>query len=220
MWSFLFHYILAVHRQIRLGQKGKNEKCWKSSATEGSVCAIQSDYYRGEKLFDRWVERRGGDEKPQEQEKRMTSPFCHSCELAPLCFMEIGIDEDTRVTKNREHVRACRINKSWSQIDKNAPPPRLNSTDLSVLRMLCRTHSPALCSLLWSLNLFATWRGVNLSEATTAQNLLLTTVGLILALMEKLLFSYGEPKQRSFSNWRTCTMLDMRQQLLLNGESK
>lgn len=220
MWSFLFHYILAVHRQIRLGQKGKNEKCWKSSATEGSVCAIQSDYYRGEKLFDRWVERRGGDEKPQEQEKRMTSPFCHSCELAPLCFMEIGIDEDTRVTKNREHVRACRINKSWSQIDKNAPPPGLNSTDLSVLRMLCRTHSPALCSLLWSLNLFATWRGVNLSEATTAQNLLLTTVGLILALMEKLLFSYGEPKQRSFSNWRTCTMLDMRQQLLLNGESK
>lgn len=164
--------------------------------------------------------KKGGDEKPQEQEKRMTSPFCHSCELAPLCFMEIGIDEDTRVTKNREHVRACSINKSWSQIDKNAPPPRLNSTDLSVLRMLCRTHSPALCSLLWSLNLFATWRGVNLSEATTAQNLLLTTVGLILALMEKLLFSYGEPKQRSFSNWRTCTMLDMRQQLLLNGESK
>lgn len=103
MWSFLFHYILAVHRQIRLGQKGKNEKCWKSTATEGSVCAIQSDYYRGEKLFDRWVERKGGgDEKPQEQEKRMTSPFCHSCELAPLCFMEIGIDEDTRVTKNRE----------------------------------------------------------------------------------------------------------------------
>lgn len=124
------------------------------------------------------------------------------------------------VFSNVKHVRACRINKSWSQIDKNAPPPGLNSTDLSVLRMFCRTHSPALCSLLWSLNLFATWGGVNLSEATTAQNLLLTTVGLILALMEKLLFSYGEPKQRSFSNWRTCTMLDMRQQLLLNGESK
>lgn len=46
--------------------------------------------------------KKGGDEKPQEQEKRMTSPFCYSCELAPLCFMEIGIDEDTRVTKNRE----------------------------------------------------------------------------------------------------------------------
>lgn len=43
--------------------------------------------------------KKGGDEKPQEQEKRMTSPFCYSCELAP---MEIGIDEDTRVTKNRE----------------------------------------------------------------------------------------------------------------------
>lgn len=124
------------------------------------------------------------------------------------------------VFSNVKHVRACRINKSWSQIDKNARPPGLNSTDLSILRMLCRTHSPALCSLLWSLNPFATWGGVNLSEATTAQNLLLTTVGLILALMEKLLFSYGEPKQRSFSNWRTYTMLDMRQQLLLNGESK
>lgn len=39
-----------------------------------------------------WKERGGKNEKPQEQEKRMTSPFCHSCELAPLCFMEIGID--------------------------------------------------------------------------------------------------------------------------------
>lgn len=39
-----------------------------------------------------WKERGEKNKKPQEQEKRMTSPFCHSCELAPLCFMEIGID--------------------------------------------------------------------------------------------------------------------------------
>lgn len=226
MWSFLFHYILAVHRQIRLGQKGKNEKCWKSTATEGSVCAIQSDYYRGEKLFDRWVERRGGGRKASGARE------VHDLSILPQLWARTSVLYGNRdwlryknhqkqgVFGNVKHVRACRINKSWSQIDKNAPPPGLNSTDLSVLRMLCRTHSPALCSLLWSLNLFATWGGVNLSEATTAQNLLLTTVGLILALMEKLLFSYGEPKQRSFSNWRTCTMLDMRQQLLLNGESK
>lgn len=210
------------------GEKKTNEKCWKSTATEGSVCAIQSDYYRGEKLFDRWVERKGGKKR-----KASGAREAHDLSILPQLWARTSVLYGNRdwlrykshqkqgVFSNVKHVRACRINtKSWSQIDENAPPPGLNSTDLSVLRMLCRTRSPALCSLLWSLNLFATWGEVNLSEATTAQNLLLTTMDLILALMEKLLFSYGEPKQRSLSNWRTCTMLDMRQQLLLIGESK
>lgn len=86
-----------------LGKKGK----MKNAGNPLQLKAVSVQYSQTiteEKscLTGGWKERRGGDEKPQEQEKRMTSPFCHSCELAPLCFMEIGIDEDTRVTKNRE----------------------------------------------------------------------------------------------------------------------
>lgn len=213
-----------------LGKKGKKSQM-KNAGNPLQLRAVSVQYSQTiteEKscLTGGWKERRGGERKASGARE------AHDLSILPQLWARTSVLYGNRdwlrykshqkqgVFSNVKHVRACRINKSWSQIDENAPQPGLNSTDLSVLRMLCRTRSPALCSLLWSLNLFATWGGVNLSEATTAQNLLLTTVGLILALMEKLLFSYGEHKQRSLSNWRTCTMLDMRQQLLLNGESK
>lgn len=76
----------------------------KSPAFEDSVCETQLYGYKKKKRKKSSLT--GGckkeDKLPLEQQKQMTSQYCHSCKLTPRCSMEMGIDWDPRATKNSE----------------------------------------------------------------------------------------------------------------------
>ena len=77
--------------------KGLGSHCSWGQCLSNAAGLLQK---KGLKQLDRWREKKE-NKLPLEQDKHMTSPFCHRGEFTPLCSVEMGIDWDPRATKNR-----------------------------------------------------------------------------------------------------------------------